>query len=156
MLRDEYNRLMSLFAESAEGKKVNLDEVFHESIGFFEHLTLQLKTGSLDEKTDALMMMSELYTQMQLQTKKICESTGLSEEQLAAYTENPNNFSPSQWELMKDARTKMTDAGKDLGRVMIGLTPQDQRPKIPSTPPEGRKKTSGKRRGLKKDQWMRS
>lgn len=156
MLRDEYNRLMSLFSQSAEGKKVNLDEVFRESVSFFEHLTHQLKTGTQDEKTEALMMMSELYAQMQIQTKKISQTSGLTEDQLAAYADNPANFTPEQWQMMQESKQKMREVGKDLTKTVSAVVPAQNKPALPPHSQAGEKKPSGKRPSVKRDQWMRS
>src|SRR5260221_13496339 len=96
MLEDEYRRLIQLFEEASTGKSVNLEEVFKESLAFFEHLKVEIATGTPEDKQEAMRMMTELYKQMVGQTKKICETTGLSEEQLVAYAENPQNFTPDQ------------------------------------------------------------
>src|ERR1700722_366567 len=97
MLKDEYNHLIQLFRDGAEGKTINLAEVFSQSLEFFKQLKEQMEEGGPQEKKEAMTMMTELYQQMMAETKKIAEKSGFSEEQLMAYAENPANFSAEQW-----------------------------------------------------------
>lgn len=158
MLKEEFNRLMNLFAQGAEGQAVNLDEVFKQSLVFFDHLNAQLQKGTDEEKKEAFLMMSEMYTQMMQQTKKISEKTGMSEEQLARYSENPSNFSPEQWAGIQEARRKMQVAGRGIAEAVHNLDSEIRHAKKPEAPAssqeEKKGRTSGKR--AKKSQWMRS
>lgn len=160
MLKDEFNRLMNLFAQGAEGQPINLEEVFRQSLAFFDHLNVQLQKGSQEEKKEALMMMSEMYTQMMQETKKICEKTGMSEEQLTSYAENPSNFSPEQWSSIQEARKKMLSAGQNLAKSVSAIDPGSRKtggstPSAPA-PKEGEPKKGGHVKKSKKNQWMRS
>jgi hypothetical protein len=156
MLKDEFSRLMSLFAEAGEGKPVNLEWLFAETFTFFEHLNLQLKNGTPDEKTDALRMMNEMHAELTRETKRICERSGLSEEQLEVSSENPSNYSPEQWKLIQEAKAKMGTAGLALMDSVKDLN-------IPKTPgtktllpePEAPKKQAPPKK-TKKSNWMRS
>jgi len=157
MIKDEFNHLMNLFAQGADGQPINLEEVFKQSFAFFDHLNIQLQKGSQEEKKEALMMMSEMYTQMMQETKKICEKTGMSEEQLSSYAENPNNFSPEQWASIQEARNKMLSTGKNLAQSVSSLDNTGADKPDPSSSSsireEKEKKVSKK---TKKSQWMRS
>ena len=55
--------------------------------------------------------MAELYNQMTAETKHITERSGLSEEQLVSFAENPGNFSPEQWRAIQESRQRITKAG---------------------------------------------
>ncbi len=155
MLRDEFNRLMSLFALSSEGKTINLDELFKESVSFFEHLNYQLKNGTYDEKHEALNMMSELYTEMTAQTQRICQKTGMSEEQLATFAENPNNFTPEQWRSVQETKEKMAAAGQDLAKnAKPMLNAPKESPSRPASSPSSKPPTTRKK--SKKSDWLRS
>lgn len=157
MLKDEFSRLMSLFADGAEGKPISLEQVFHESQVFFEHLNDRLKNGTPEEKKDALRMMNEMYAEMIKETKKICEKTGLSEDQLSAFSENPSNFSQEQWKGIQEAKEKMSQIGRVLAQSISSLDmpkPADNS-KGPFPEPESPKKKPPPKKG-KKSQWMRS
>ena len=101
MLKDEFTHLMSLFHEAVEGKQVNLEEVFSRSLEFLAHLKDQIATGSTEEKIEAMKMMKEMFDQMNVDSKQISERSGLTEEQLLAFAENPANFAPEQWREMQ-------------------------------------------------------
>jgi hypothetical protein len=152
MLKDEYNRLIQLFRDGAEGKPINLAEVFSQSLEFFQHLKEQMQEGGPEEKKEAMAMMTELYQQMMTETRKITEKSGLTEEQLMAYAENPANFSADQWRQIQDSKQKIAQAGQDLSKVVQHLTQ--------GAPPPGKegdkdhKDHKGKKG--KKSQWMRS
>jgi hypothetical protein len=147
MIKDEFNRLTKLFHEAAEGKTINLEEVFSQSLAFFEHLREQIAKGSDEERREAIAMMAEMYTRMMEDTKKICERSGMSEEQLLSFAENPSNFSPEQWQKIQESRDKIYKAGQNLARTIqdkgAGSKPQKEEQKEKSKKP-------------KKSQWMRS
>lgn len=129
MLKDEFQRLIRLFQDGAEGKSVNLAEVFSQSIEFFQHLKVQIEKGTPDERKEAMQMMAELYNQMMAETKKITERSGVSEEQLVAFAENPANFSPEQWKQIQESKQKISQAGQELSKVMQQLAKGETPPK---------------------------
>jgi hypothetical protein len=147
-LKDEYNQLIQLFRDGAEGKTINLAEVFSQSVEFFQHLKEQMEEGGPQEKKEAMAMMTELYQQMMAETKKITEKSGLTEEQLMAYAENPTNFSAEQWRQIQESKQKIAQAGQDLSKVVQQLT---QGAPSPAKDEKGHKGKKGK-----KSQWMRS
>ena len=149
MLKDEFNRLIKLFQEGAEGKQINLEEVFSQSLEFFQHLKAQMETGNPEEKKEAMTMMAEMYKQMIAETKKISERSGLSEEQLMSYAENPANFTPDQWKQIQESRQKISEAGQDLSKVIQELAKGGPLP----TPSPKKEEKKGKK--SKKSQWMR-
>lgn len=146
MLKDEFQRLIRIFQDGAEGKPVNLAEVFSQSIEFFQHLKGQIEKGTPEERKEAMQMMAELYNQMMAETKKITERSGVSEEQLLSFAENPNNFSPEQWKQIQESKQKIAQAGQELSKVMQQLAKGE-------TPTKSDDKKGKK---PKKSQWMRS
>jgi hypothetical protein len=118
MLKDELEQLLKLFREGAEGKLSSLEEVFARSLDFFNHLKEQMQTGTPEEKQEAAKMMGEVYTQMMKATQEITEKSGLSEDQLLAFAENPANFTPDQWKAIQESRQKISQAGQDLAKVI--------------------------------------
>ncbi len=152
MLKDEFNRLMKLFHEASEGKSINLEEVFSQSLQFFEHLKDQIAHGSLEDKKAAMQMMSDMYTQMIAESKRISERSGMSEEQLVSFAENPANFTPEQWKAIQASKEKIMHAGTDLAKTLQNIN------KPPSTKPAstGEKKPHDKDKKHKKSDWMKS
>jgi hypothetical protein len=146
MLKDDFDRIMEIFMQSAEGKAVNLEQLFAQSMSFFEQLKEVLRKGEAGEKKEAMLLMGELYTKMMAEMKRISARTGLSEEQLFALSENPSNFSQDQWRVIQTAREKLGHTGTDLARIISGgavtSLPPPPTPKVPS-----KKKGSSKKRG---------
>ena len=152
MLRDEFDRLVKLFEEGVEGKPINLNDIFSQSLQFFEHLKVQIASGTSDEKKEAMEMMTQLYTHMMEETKKISERSGLSEEQLIAYADNPANFTPDQWRAIQESKDKISRAGSDLAKVIYEQGPL----KAPVEQGKDTKKPPGGGKKHKRSQWMRS
>lgn len=141
MLKDDFDHLLKLFHEGAEGKLSDLEEVFSQSLEFFNHLKTQIEKGTPEEKQEAIQMMAELYSQMMIATKQITEKSGLSEEQLLSYADNPSNFTPEQWTAIQESRQQISKAGEDLSKVVQDMSKG-------SSSGKDKKKT-------KKSQWMR-
>jgi hypothetical protein len=114
MIKDEFNRLMALFHEGAEGKKINLHELFAEALAFFEHLKQEIKHGTPEERKEALQMMAAMHNEIKEESKKIIKTSGLSEEQLLTFAENPSNFTPEQWKDFQESKTQIHQAGMEL------------------------------------------
>ncbi len=147
MLKDEFIRVMQLFHDAAEGEKINLEEVFQQSFQLFEHIKDQIATGTPDEKREALRMMSEMYTQMIKDSKRIAESSGMTEEQLLSFADNPSNFTPEQWNAMQSSKERIRAAGEELS-ASLEKTGIEKKPA-----PQGKKPKDKK---TKKSEWMRS
>lgn len=151
MLKDEYERLLKLFHEGAEGKSINLGEVFSQSVEFFQHLKSQIEKGTPEEKNEAMAMMGEMYNQMMKETQKITQRSGLSEDQLVSFAENSSNFTPEQWQQIQESKQKIFEAGQDLTKVIQGLAEQ-----APLTSQKEEKKGGGGGKKSKKSGWMKS
>lgn len=148
MLKDEYNRLLTLFHDATEGKPVNLEEVFKESVAFFGLLKDQITIGSPEDRQMAMKMMADLYSQMIAVTKKLCDRSGMTEEQLMAFADNPANFTDHQWKAIQASREKLTKVGRDLAETVEStLTPEERA--------GGKQKRTKEIKG-KKSKWMRS
>ncbi len=147
MLKDEFKRVMQLFHEAAEGKKIDLEEVFAQSLLLFEHLKDQIAQGSQEDRMEAMRMMSEMYTQMIKETKKITETSGMTEEQLIAFADDPANYSVEQWNAIQASKERIRHAGKDLAASL--------EKSIHTKPPSPEEKKP-KNKKFKKSDWMRS
>src|SRR3990167_9262737 len=123
MLKTEFDRIMSLFSDCAEGRPVAVEEVFREALNFFEQVNLTLKEGPPEEKRQALQMMGEMYRKMIETSQKLVTQTGLNPEQLSGFTENPANFSPEQWKAMQGAKERMASLSQDLIQTLETLNP---------------------------------
>lgn len=123
MLQDEFDRLMGLFESAAEGKPVNMEAIFKQSLTFFEKLKEQMSQGSQEDKMKAVQMMTKMYEQMMVETKKIAARAGMTEEQLTEFAKNPANFSKEQWEKFQFSKGEI----EHIGAEIIGTMKKEER-----------------------------
>lgn len=156
-LRDEYHRLIALFEAGAEGKPIHLQDVFQQSLQFFEHLKVQIHRGSPEEKKEAMNMMMDMYRVMMEQTKRISQRAGLSEEQLLAFAENPSNFSPEQWHSIQESRDKIFHAGQEIAQAIkeFAQDPSSKQQEPPLIESHEKKKGKGVKK-VKRSDWTKS
>ena len=156
MLKDEFNQLMSLFHEGVEGKKVNLHLVFTKAMAFFEHFKEEFERASPEEKRELLDMMVKMNQEISRESKKILSSSGMTEEQLLAFAENPSNFSPEQWQEFQDSKSQIHQAGMQLVKEVQKALPS-QKPKAHSVQPiEKKGQHHGSHNKPRKSDWQRS
>ncbi|MGB7129039.1 MAG: hypothetical protein WBD50_08145 [Candidatus Rhabdochlamydia sp.] len=144
-LKEECKQLSDLFHRAAEGQSIDLQQVFAQSLQFFERLKVELKEEDPQRRQEAMAMLMEIYQHMIKDTKLICETSGMTEEQLVSFAENPTNFSPEQWASIQESREKISHAGQDLAKALEQLSF-----------PQGEKKPHDPTKKIKKSDWMRS
>lgn len=145
-IRKQFNKLYRHFSEQGKGTKVNFEQMMADTMEFFEQVQLELQEGSPEEKKELLEMMEKMYQKLNEESERISEEAGMSEEELMAYSENPDNFTPMQWMLLEHTKKSMKKSGRQITRLLSGEK------KAPSTKAAPKKK--GKR--AKKSTWMRS
>jgi hypothetical protein len=153
MLEDDFKRMMDYFHQTIEGKPINLEELCGESLQFFEKVRHAIENGTDKEKEEAMLLMSEMYKKLVSECKQLTEKTGMSEEQIMGFAENPNNFSQEQWQMLQDTRHHMTRTGEALANIL-----QKQPKDVPPSHPESKPSSQDKKKihKLKKTNWMRS
>lgn len=82
---------------------------------------------------------------------RLSETTGMSRDELQAYSSNPNNFTQEEWQLLSQIRgeldkyrqqaRRLSEAGPDT--IFEGMGRQEAKPTSPEGAP---KKSKGKRR----------
>lgn len=151
-LKEECQQLSDLFRRAAEGQPIDLQRVFAQSLQFFEHLKVELQAEDPERKKEAMAMLMEIYQHMMTDTKLICETSGMTEEQLISFAENPANFSQEQWISIQESRQKIFNAGQELAKTIEGLST----PQIESKTPQKTPKNQDPTKKVKKSDWMRS
>jgi predicted Zn-dependent protease len=84
---------------------------------------------STDEIKETVERIQNELDELDRRSKEIVERTGMSTDQLRAYTNNPSNFSAEEWKTLQNARVEikefqenMWDAlGKDYEEVKKGV-----------------------------------
>jgi len=146
MFEEDIKKLLSYFTQISEGKPVNLNEMVQEFLIFFDKLKLQLKTADEAQKKEIFALMNDMHKKLLAETKKISEKTGMSDDQLLKFIENPGNFSPDQWQTIQDAKEKMRHASQELTQT-LKPHPTGEKPKTKIKP---------KKPGTGRSGWVRS
>ncbi len=153
MLKQEFAELLAIFDLAAEGNLPNLQEVFGRSMQFFDHLKNTMQKGTQEEQREGIKMLTELYQHLLKEAEKISKRTGLSEDQLAAFAENPSNYTTEQWQHIQESRDQIRAMGGSLMKALEaagkgGKSPVEEMPR--SAKPTEKKKRTPERKDWKK------
>lgn len=150
MLKDHFDKLFEIFTKSSREKDLNLDLLLKETAAFFEEAKNELKTASKEDQEIIFSMLNQMYEKLQEESKRICDKTGMTEDQLSSFSENPRNFSPDQWREIQNTKKKMMQMGRVMGKV---LKPKEKTQEDSETPAAPSKKIVRK---VKRSDWRRS
>lgn len=154
MMEEEFSRLMKLFQEAAEGKEVNLEELFKEALNFFVSIKECMTKGTPEEKQAGLQMVTRMHQEMTKASKRIAEKAGMTEEQLSAFSENPSNFTKEQWALLQKSREEIRKTGSQVEKEV--LKSGSHQPQIKGQqPPEDEHTKRFKDKQLRHSKWIR-
>lgn len=115
MIKKEYERLLNLLEQ---GERVKLEEILQEAVVFFETLRKEFPTAEKEAREEMVQMMTTLHTRLREVAKTTAESSGMTEEELSAFAENPSNFSPEQWQLVQKTRRELYDSARKFSSIM--------------------------------------
>lgn len=118
MIKEEYKKLLALLEASKDAKNFNLEELLKEAVRFFEQLRSSFPTAPKEQRQEMVEMMSTLHGKIQEISKTVTEASGMTEEELYAYSENPSNFTPEQWRLVQDTRKDLYDSARKLSQAI--------------------------------------
>lgn len=113
-MQDEFERIMEFFDLSAEEKEVRLKEVFEDSVEYFERFKYVMLNGTPEEKKKAVERVMILKKKIEEETQRVCEKTGMTPDQLAAYSNDPENFTEEQWAAIEESKKKLDSGVNDL------------------------------------------
>jgi len=147
---DEYERIMGFFNLSPEEKEEKLHEVFEDSVEYFERFKHIMVTGTPEEKKQAVERVMNLKKRIEEETKTICERTGMSEEQLSQFSNDPKNFSSDQWESIRSAKSKLEQG---VGEIKQVVDPKAAAEPKPSAQSDGK---APKKKRKKPKNWIQS
>lgn len=143
-MHDELRKIMSFFSLDPKEKSEHLEEVFQDSIEFFEKFKDVLEKGTPEEKEKMLGEVMMLQEKLQQETQRMCEETGLSESELKDYAQNKENFSDEEWKSIQSARHKLENQAEEISSAM---------PEKKQKEPSKEKKAPS---SSKKSKWMKS
>ncbi len=144
MIKKEYERLLGTLEQSSGKQGVILEEILREAVVFFEALRKEFPSASKEEKEEMIQMMTHLHSRIQEISQITAKASGMTEEELASFAENPSNFSPEQWQLIQKSRRELYDTARKFSASVedekIAQHPENKEvPKEKSTRPSTRR-----------------
>jgi len=136
MIKQEYERLLGLLEQCHDTEKVTLEDLLKEAVVFFETLRKEFPTASKEDREEMIQMMTHLHSRLHEISKKTAEASGMSEDELSSYAENPSNFTPEQWQMVQGSRRQLYDSARKFSSSLEKekkkkQAPQEEKPKKP-------------------------
>ncbi|MCP5509232.1 MAG: hypothetical protein H7A39_02335 [Chlamydiales bacterium] len=144
---DEFEKIMKFFSMDQKERSSHFSEVFEKSAEFFEKFNHVMKEGSLEDKQRMIAELQELQRVVQEETEKLTNMTGMSEEELKAFAENKNNFTPEQWEMVQQTRSRIQKDTTEVSNLIQFNEPGSEQSHKPKKP---------KNIAKKKTDWLKS
>lgn len=148
LMDDEFNKIMDFFSLNPEDKAVKLEDIFEDSIEFFNRFQNVLENGTEEEKMEILAKVMKLQEKLQEETEKMCSDSGLSEEELKEFANDKENFTEEEWDTITHAKSKLDDQAEKISKFLPGSSPGPA-----EVIPAQKKKKSAKKKGGK---WVKS
>lgn len=113
---------------------------------------IEIEPGTLDpdevsgevDYAEVIAKTQDKINDLNQEAEKIYESTGMTKEELDAYSQNPNNFSKEQWEILENVRNECNEF-KQKAFAMIPQVGGNEDEKAPATPKKKKKKPGSKK-----------
>ena len=146
-MEDEFDQLMEFFASEGDEKEKDLEDVFSQSMEFFEKFKHILATGTEEEKITVRKKMDSLRAKIKEENKKHREKIGLSKEEISQLTDDTKNFTTKQWEIIQKTQEGLSKALKKKEQSMLSVKEERQK----ALKEKGKKKSTAKR-----SSWLKS
>lgn len=136
-MQDEFKKLIDFFSLESDDKAKNLEGVFDDASVFLDRFKEVFQSGTMEEKQEFMGKIMELQSKIKEETNKLCETSGLSEEQVMQFAMNPDNFPKEQWDLINRSKEKLESKAQDIQRTFQGKGDNGKGPdeKPPKTGP---------------------
>lgn len=119
-MSDEFEKIMGFFDLNMKEKASHLEDVFEESIEFFEKFKYLLANGTPEEKRQIFAQINQLQARLQKESEDMQKVTGLSEQQLKEFSLNPGNFNEEEWEIISSAKKKLENQADEINVIVKG------------------------------------
>ncbi len=103
-----------IFSDMEKLNAEKLEKLVHESLKFFDDLKAALESSNEEEKKEAMSIAQELQKRLEEQAEKAYRASGMTKEEISAFTENANNFTKEEWESFKKAKEELFDFQKEV------------------------------------------
>ena len=145
-MSDEFEKIMEFLSLAASEKEAKLEDIFQNSIEFFDHFKYVQEKGSAEEVQKMKQKLEQMYQKVREESLKAAEKSGLTPEQVKELASNPTHFTSKQWEFLQAARAKLEEQNKELSTKV-------QQTKTSRTEQLSHSKKTHK---TKKKDWLRS
>lgn len=100
-----------------------------------------------------IQMMTHLHARLQEVSKETAEASGMTEEELSSFAENPSNFTPEQWQEVQSSRRQLYDSARKFSSTINkeGEKAEGAEGKAPKKKP-----IRSKARRTKRKDWLQS
>ena len=137
------NKIEEFFGKPDQFTPEKMESFVQETISFF--MDLQAKINSPDEKDREAAKKSaeEMKAKLEEQLLKLCESVGMSPQEITQHINTAAHFSPKDWEAIQSAKTEIEKYKESL------MTPKTA--EVPVN-----KKADRKKKQKLRDKWLAS
>lgn len=118
MIKKEYQKLLEAIEQCRDVEKVTLKDILTQAVAFFEILRKEFPKATKEEREEMIQMMTHLHSRLHEISKETAEASGMTEEELSAYAENPNNFTPEQWQMVQNTRKELYDSARKFSSTL--------------------------------------
>ena len=134
--REEVEDLKGQIRKSvAVNDKEQVGELLKQAFTLCETIRDVLQTSNEVEKKAMTGIMGDFKLFLAEESGKLSKKMGLTEEQLANYNENPENFSKEQWMVMQAIKKRFSAKTKEIRNVIKKTNPPSSfLDKIPGMP----------------------
>jgi hypothetical protein len=107
----------------ASNNKDEIAELLKQAFSLCEKIKDLLKTADQEQKQSLNKMMQDLKAFLAREVSSLSKKMGLSEDELARYNENPENFTKEQWMVMQAIKKKFSSQTKEIRKIARGHEP---------------------------------
>lgn len=124
-IAEDIEKVMSELRKSVDANgNVNLLFMLREVVNLFERIKAVLPQTNVQERARFFTALHKLHAFLQTEAQRLSQKTGISEEQMSRYAENPDNFTKEQWSLLLEVKKKMGQQAIDMKAIMQKLEEQ--------------------------------
>ncbi len=113
----------------AEGSNATIEQLVDASVRVFGLLSEAIQDPDSKQSQHLLDLVNQLKKRLEEESQKALKDAGMTEDDLKQFLDNPNNFSPEEWQQLQGIRGEMMKAGQQFTESAIGMQPTQESPK---------------------------
>ncbi len=102
----EMEKLKQSLSKGRE-RQIDLIEFMQSCTVFFEGIESSLREGNTLEKDMVFRKLRELNGVVEGDVQRLCKESGKSEEEIALFVENPDNYAQETWQAIQKAHRRI-------------------------------------------------